>query len=129
MFKEVRNLGYLGKRLLTFSTSSSTTKQLYTNAISLRESLRTYYQIRSKINEHTRWLLGKQHSMLASTLVQGLKMKFSEGRRVDSFKVEVANKVLEFEDTAYEIMEKTEQVEGALQELQKCELKQEVLNE
>ena len=56
-------------------------------------------------------------------------MKFSEGRRVDTFKVEVANKVLEFEDTAYEIMDKTEQIEGALQELQKCELKQEVLSE
>ncbi len=59
MFKEVRDLGYLGKRLLTFSTSSNTAKQLYTNAISLRESLRTYYQIRSKINDHTRWLIGK----------------------------------------------------------------------
>lgn len=117
MFKEVRDLGYLGKRLLTFSTSSSNAKQLYTNAISLRESLRTYYQIRAKVNEHARWLIGKQHAGLAGVLVQGLNLRFSDGRRVEKFKIEVANRVLEFEDTAYEIMEKTEQIEAALEEL------------
>ncbi len=55
--------------------------------------------------------------------MQGLNLRFSEGRRVDKFKIDVANRVLEFEDTAYEIMERTEQIEVALQELQKCELK------
>eukprot|EP01116_Phalansterium_solitarium_P005286 TRINITY_DN1679_c0_g1_i1.p1 TRINITY_DN1679_c0_g1~~TRINITY_DN1679_c0_g1_i1.p1 ORF type:complete len:4594 (-),score=1709.56 TRINITY_DN1679_c0_g1_i1:318-14099(-) len=129
LFKEVRNLQYLGFKVpFTITLLSSNAKTLYPHAVSLKESLRTYSQSCSKITDDCRMLVASYKRDCQNLLTEGFQLKWENLFKLSKFASRLSEVVGHFRTKLEEVLVKDVQITEQIQLLRDCPLKAETIS-
>ncbi|EGG20698.1 cytoplasmic dynein heavy chain [Cavenderia fasciculata] len=130
LFKEVRNLQSLGFRVpLNISFISSTAKQVYPFAVSLKETLRTYTQTSAKITHEIAPLIAAYKRDVQQSLTEGFKLKWESLPQLDPYVRKLSTFVNAFRDKVDDLIIKYGEITKLLDRLRSCPFKHETFEE
>lgn len=130
LFKEVRNLQWLGYRLpFSITMHASSAKRVYPFAVSLRESLRTYSQTCRRITESSALLVAADKVQVQQKLNEGFKLKWESLAKLDPFVTSLAEMVARFREKVESFLEKEEEITQVMAHLATCPLTEEAFVE
>jgi dynein heavy chain 1, cytosolic len=130
LFKEVRNLQWLGFRVpLNISLVSSGAKQVYPFAVSLRETIRTYGQTCSKVNNEIATLVASYKRDVQNNINEGFRLKWESLPKLDPFVRKLSVSVNTFKDKVDDLIVKYDVISHELEILRTCPFSQAAFNE
>jgi dynein heavy chain 1 len=124
LFKEVRNLQWLGFRIkYTLKTISDEAKEKYPFAMSLTATLKTFNAVMCSLDEDLRALLAGSVKQVQNTL----EMSYNKSKgvnwdadRLQDYVRDLSNQILGLQEKCYDANEKRAQAEACLMELRTC---------
>ncbi|EGF98536.1 uncharacterized protein MELLADRAFT_113473 [Melampsora larici-populina 98AG31] len=132
IFKEVRNLSWLGYNVpYQLTSSAKDAKKVYPDAVSLMESIRTYAQTLAKVTDISGIadLVADYCNNLCQMISRGLNMRWEDfvGTMLDSaveeIEIHLANKVGIFQEQTDDLLIMYEDLLKVINELGSCEYK------
>lgn len=118
------------KRLpLSIHLKSQDVQNLYPIAMSLQESLRTFEYTESRVAQHFAKLVAESRQQAQALMTRGLQIQWKSDTTVERYAGELRSRVTEFEEAVNGVTEKIAQIDECLEELQTCQLDQELLAE
>ena len=118
------------KRLpLSIHLKSQDVQNLYPIAMSLQESLRTFEYTESRVAPHFAKLVAESRQQAQALMTRGLQIQWKSDTTVERYAGDLRSRVTEFEEAVNGVTEKIAQIDECLDELQTCELDQELLAE
>jgi dynein heavy chain 1 len=119
-----------GTRLpLSIHLKAQDVQNLYPIAMSLRESLRTFEYTESRVTPKFAKLVAESRLQAQQLMARGLQIQWKSDTTVERYAKELRMRVTEFEEAVADVTEQISRVEEYLEELQSCELEQELLAE
>jgi dynein heavy chain 1 len=126
LFKEVRNLQWLGFRVpFSITLLSSSAKQVYPFAVSLKEIIRTYTQTSGKITQEIGPLIASYKKDVQTNLNDGFRLKWESLAKLDPYVRKLSDSVVLLRDKVDDLIVKYGQIRESLDALKKCPLKEE----
>ena len=130
LFKEVRNLQWLGKTIpITITIHSSSAERVYPFAVSLRETLRSYTQTCNKLNPTTAMLVASYKLQVQNKVTEGFKLKWDYLGKEDTFVKNFSEIVNIFSEKVDNLIEKEQLIERELTLVENCLLDQKSFTE
>ncbi|KAJ3273119.1 hypothetical protein HDV01_004758 [Terramyces sp. JEL0728] len=137
VFKEVRNLMNMGYSVpMQIQNASLDSKKVYPFAVSLNESLRIYQKCLISVDK-VGLLVGEFHLKVQTLIQQGIQLQWdyfintyeenNEGRYVE-FVSEFSQSVFQFQDKINLALQKTNEIDSLISELEDCKYEQLVLS-
>ena len=102
-------------------------QNLFPIAVSLQESLRTFEYTESRVASHFAKLVAETRLNAQNNMMKGLSIQWKSDTHVEKYAKELRKAVSDFDEAVNDVMEKIAKIEEHLEELQTCELDQEVL--
>lgn len=125
LFKEVRNLNWLGFRVpFSITLLSSGAKQVYPFAVSLKEILRTFTQTCAKISPELMPLVAIYKKEVQSHLNEGFRIKWEGIAKLEPYVKKLSESVIVLRDKVDDLLLKYTTIRESLQALEKCPLKE-----
>ena len=123
LFKEVRNLQWLGKPVpIAITIHSSAAERVYPFAVSLRESLRSYNQTCAQLTETTTMLVASYKLSVQQKIAEGFKLKWDYIGGEDTFVTSFADSVITLREKVANLVEKDKIIQQELEFLKSCPL-------
>ena len=125
LFKEVRNLQWLGYRLpFSITVQASGAKKVYPYAVSLREAIRTYTQTLSKINNTNGTLVASYKIAVQKKFTEGFRLKWESLSKLDPYVKSLSEAVTSFRDKVDNLLEKEIEIRDELNKIKTCPLQE-----
>ncbi len=123
LFKEVRNLGWLGFRVLfSITLLSSSVRQVYPHVVTLRQHVRIYNGCcsRAEAMPQVRLLVAAAHRACQTVVAGAVRLKWTALSKLPPLVASLGAAVTTFKAALAQASEASEAVEDALAALQKC---------
>lgn len=129
LFKEVRNLQWLGFRVpFNVTLLSTTAKQVYPFAVTLRETIRTYTQTCGRITDEISSLVASYKKDVQTLLSDGFRLKWEANTKLDPYVRKFSETVAIFAEKVEDLLIKYDQLKHHIEELKTCPLKSESIS-
>jgi dynein heavy chain 1 len=121
LFKEVRNLQWLGYRVpFTITILSTGARQVYPFAVSLKEAVRSYGQACSKVHDGIAPLLVGHRTEVQNHLNEGFRLKWESVVKLEPYVKRLTEAVSSFQDKVDSLLTKHELITAELDALKTC---------
>lgn len=128
LFKEVRNLQWLGYRAPFHATMVSTGgRQIYPFAITIREILRTYQQTASKITPEVALLLAAYKKEVQLCLTEGFKLKWESLSKLGNYVSRLSASAATLSEKTDDVLAKWALIQTNLNTLATCDFSRDAL--
>jgi len=130
LFKEVRNFRWLSLKVpFTLQFKANEVQQIYPNALSLQDSLRTFNMISNKIDERLAKLVASHKKDVMNTITTGASLTWSFKIQLPKYVKILADKVNALEDVVNYLTEKIDKIYSVMTTLKTCPLESVALTE
>jgi dynein heavy chain 1 len=130
LFKEVRNLQWLGFRVpFSITLLSSSAKQVYPFAVSLKEVIRTYTQTCGKVTTEISPLIASYKREVQSNINDGFRLKWESLSKLDGYVKKLSDSVINLRDKVDDVLVRYDTIREQLNALKKCSLKEDSFGE
>ncbi len=121
LFKEVRNLQWLGYRVpFTISMLSTGARQVYPFAVSLKEAIRAYTQTCGKVHDGISPLVAAYKKDVQQALSEGFRLKWESVAKLDPYIKKLSDAVAKLQDKVDDLVLKHERIMAEVQALRTC---------
>jgi dynein heavy chain 1 len=129
--QELNQLKIMDDRRLPLSIhlKAQDVQNLYPIAMSLQESLRTFEYTESRVVPKFAKLVAESRLQAQQLMMRGLQSQWRSDTYVEKYAKELRRRVTEFEEAVNDVIEEIALIDEYLEELQTCELDQELLAE
>lgn len=130
LFKEIRNLQNMKIRV-TYSIQyiADEVKVNYPSALALQESLHTYMQISSQLNEKSGKLVAHLRKEVQTIISQGFNYLWTHKTQIQPYVKKFSEKVLELETAVNGLNERIGQIEALCESMKTCSAEGQVLGD